>query len=173
MRTVIAAVDASAAARPVVETALSVGALTGATVEAVHVGDGQIEIPEWLAAQSGVSLRVLDGAVEPSLLRTVGEKEVIAAVFGARSAPGGRRPAGRTAMHVLERATKPIVVVPPDAVGVSARPIRRLLVPLEGTSESSRPVLGSVPARRRRDRVGGAPRVHQRDGSAHARPVRP
>jgi hypothetical protein len=43
-------------------------------------------------------------------------------------------------MHILERATKPIIVVPPD-VPASAQQCRRLLVPLEGDEESSRPVL--------------------------------
>lgn len=50
----------------------------------------------------------------------------------------GRRPAGRTAMHVLEVTTKPVVVVPPN--GERAVP-NRLLVPLEGAPASSQPVL--------------------------------
>jgi hypothetical protein len=45
-------------------------------------------------------------------------------------------------MHVLEQTTKPIIVVPPDAaVPAAAHPYRRLLVPLEGAQDSSRPVL--------------------------------
>ena len=67
---------------------------------------------------------------------------VIAAVLGARRTSSGPRPVGRTAMHVLQRATKPIVVVSPDVgVGAAQRSIRRLLVPLEGNIESSRPIL--------------------------------
>ena len=85
---------------------------------------------------------MLAGAVEPTLIRALEDNTVIAAVLGARGTAGGPRPVGHTAMQVLERATKPIVVVPPD-VGVSAqqRSIRRLLVPLEGNVESSRPIL--------------------------------
>src|ERR1019366_1817213 len=96
--------------------------------------------PEALAARAGVAFRLLDGPVETALLRAVGEPAVIAAVLGARGTPAGRRPAGRTALHIVERADKPVVVVPPEAVGVSPRPFRRLLVPLEGTDASSRPV---------------------------------
>ncbi|MGD9701972.1 MAG: hypothetical protein AB7Q42_04370 [Acidimicrobiia bacterium] len=141
MSIVLAALDASAAARPVLATAMGIGELTDAHVEAVHVADGGRETPEWLAAQTQVPLHVLDGAVEQNLVRAVADEAVIAAVLGARATPGGRRPVGRTAMHVLERATKPIVVVPPEALRERPTAIRRLLVPLEGNIESSRPVL--------------------------------
>ncbi len=140
MRTVLAALDASAAARPVLETALGIARLTGATVEAVHVPDGSVETPESLATRSGVPFRLLDGPIEPALLDASAGPDVIAAVLGARATPGGRRPTGPTALRLLERASKPIVVVPPEAVGVSPRPFRRLLLPLEGTQLSSRPV---------------------------------
>lgn len=144
MRTVLAALDTSPAARPVLEVALGVGELTGATVVAVHVTDGGTETPEWLAAHNEIPLRLVEGPVEPALLRAIADPAVIAAVLGARSTPGGRRPAGRTAMHVLQHATKPIVVVPPDAVAGLVRHYRRLLVPLEGDLGSSRPVLASL-----------------------------
>jgi nucleotide-binding universal stress UspA family protein len=140
MRTVVAALDTSAAARPVLETALGLAKLTGSMVAAVHVRDGPTDTPEWLAAHEDVPLRILDGPVEASLLGAVADPAAIIAVFGARATPGGRRPVGRTAMRVLEQVNRPIVIVPPEAVGVSPRPLHRLLVPLEGTTESSRPV---------------------------------
>jgi hypothetical protein len=37
-----------------------------------------------------------------------------------------------------------IIVVPPEAVGVSPRPFHRLLVPLEGSEQSARPVAESL-----------------------------
>ena len=140
MRTVLAALDASAAARAVLETALGIAELTGATVEAVHVHYGSTDTPESLASRSGVPFRLLDGATEPALLDALAGPDVIAAVLGARATPGGRRPTGHTALRVLERANKPIVVVSPESVGVSPRPFHRLLLPLEGTESSSRPV---------------------------------
>jgi hypothetical protein len=141
MKTVLAALDASPAARAVVETALGVGDLMGADVEAVHVGRRPAETLETLAAHHGVPLRLLHGPAERALLDAVAPPHVVAAVLGARATPGGRRPTGRTALAVMQGTNKPTVVVPPDAVGVSPRPFRRLLVPLEGSEETSRPVM--------------------------------
>ena len=141
MSIVLAALDTTAAARPVLETAVRIGQLTGADVETVHVRGGTLEsfeTPKSLAARSGLPFRLLAGPVEPTLLDALGAPEVIAVVLGARSMSGGRHPLGRTALHVLEHADKPVVVVPPGAVSPGA--IQRLLVPLEGTEQSSRPV---------------------------------
>jgi nucleotide-binding universal stress UspA family protein len=140
MRTVLAALDTSPTALPVLETALGIADLTDATIEAVHVRTDPAETPAALAAHRGVRFRLLDGTVDQALLQAVREPVVIAAVIGARGTPGGRRPAGHTALHIVERSDKPVVVVPPVSVGASARPIRRLLIPLEGTDASSRPV---------------------------------
>jgi hypothetical protein len=144
MRSILAALDAGPAARPVLETALGMAELTGSTVDAVHVRDGPTETPESLASRSDVPLRILRGPVTTVLLDAVGDPGVVAGVFGARGTPGGRRPVGRTALQVLERTNKPIVVVPPEAVGVSPRLFRRLLVPLEGSEQSSRPVADAL-----------------------------
>ena len=144
MTTVIAALDASPAARPVLETAIGIGELTGTLVEAIHVQHDTAETPEVLDARSEVPLRLLTGPVGPALLAAIAEAGVLVAVLGARATPHGRRPVGLTARHVLEQTHKPIVVVPPDAVGGPTRPIRRLLVPLEGTGASSRPILETL-----------------------------
>jgi nucleotide-binding universal stress UspA family protein len=141
MRTVLAALDSSPAARPVLQIARALGELTGADVEAVHVADDGAEIPEWLTLRTRVPLRILAGAVEPNLVRAVADDAVIAAAIGARGTAGGPRPVGHTAMHVLEHATKPIVVVPPDLVVDGPHAMRTLLVPLEGNIESSQPIL--------------------------------
>jgi nucleotide-binding universal stress UspA family protein len=139
-RTVLAALDTSAAARPVLETALGLAELTGATVEAVHIRDGPVDTPEGLTTHEDVPLQVLHGPVHASLLAAVAQPAAILAVVGARATPGGRRPVGRTALGVLEHTNKPIAVVPPEAVGISPRPFRRLLIPLEGSEQSSRPI---------------------------------
>lgn len=147
MRTVLAALDSGAAATPVLETALGIGRLMDAGVDAVHVRENSEEVPAAVAERAHVALRTMDGAVHASLLAALAEPDVIAGVFGARGTSAGRRPVGSTALHILERATKPIVVVPPEATGVSPRPFHRLLVPLEGTEESARAVaeaLGSL-----------------------------
>ena len=139
IRIVIAALDETAAARPVLETALRMGELTGAAVEAVHVSEGPQVTPEWLAERSEVPFHVLKGQVVQALLTAIEEPQVIAAVLGARAPTGGRRPVGRTTMRVLQSAGKPVVVVPPEVVAPSA--LKRLLIPLEGTEASSRAML--------------------------------
>jgi nucleotide-binding universal stress UspA family protein len=60
MRKVLAALDASAAARPVIETACGVGQLVDAEVEALHVGDRRVETLDALATQYEVTLRVIE-----------------------------------------------------------------------------------------------------------------
>lgn len=143
MNVVLAAIDTTPAAGAVMAAALGVGDLFGAPVEALHVREGPIEVPAALATQQQVPLRILEGPVESSLLGALSDGDAIAAVFGARSTPTDRRPLGHTALHVLERVRKPIVVVPPDA-GPRRRPLRRLLLPLEGTEQSARPVAESL-----------------------------
>jgi nucleotide-binding universal stress UspA family protein len=140
MRKVLAALDASPAARPVIETARGVGQLVDAEVEALHVGTGPVETLDALATQYGVTLRVIGSPdVTPHVLEAVDAPEVVAIVVGARATPGGRRPTGRTALALVERTQKPTIVVPPDTVG--SRPLKRLLIPLEGSEHSSRAVL--------------------------------
>lgn len=142
MSTVLAALDTTAAARPVMETAVEMGRLMGAGVEVLHVREAPFEpteTPESLAAAGEIPFRLAEGEVGPALLAAAAEPDVQLVVVGARATPGGRRPLGRTASYILEHAVKPVVVVPPEL-----RPpheIRHLLVPLEGTDASSRPVL--------------------------------
>lgn len=136
---VLAALDPSAAARPVLDTALSVARITGGRVEAIHVSDRESETLKTLTERAVVPLRRVAGLVEPTVLTAMAAPDVVIAVIGARSTPSGRRPVGRTARRLLEQATKPVVVVPPDAS--AARTFTRLLMPLEGEAVSSRPVL--------------------------------
>jgi hypothetical protein len=144
MTIVLAALDASLAARAVLETARGIAELMGGAVEAVHVGRHPAETLTTLAAHHDVPLRLLPPPTETSLLGAVAAPDVVAAVVGARATPGGRRPTGHTALAVLQRTHKATVVVPPDAVGVAPRPFRRLLLPLEGSEESSRPVVDGL-----------------------------
>ncbi len=146
MSTVLACLDTSAASGSVLESALKLARLTGADVEAIHLVTDGSETVERLASQNGVGLRLLTGPVEQALREAVAEPGVIAAVLGARGTTGGRRPAGRTTLYILEHIGKPILVVPPDAGGLPPGPFRRLLVPLEGTDASSRLVAEALSA---------------------------
>lgn len=138
MTTVLAAVDPSPVTTAVVATARGLAELVGADVEALHVIDEGTGGAEVAPAIDGVPVRTVRGPVPASLVAALEAEDVVAGVFGARAAPGGRQPAGRTALHVLGQATKPVVVVPPG--GAPSRRLRRLLLPLEGTTPTSRPV---------------------------------
>lgn len=137
MNTVLAALDCSAADGPVMETALGVAELLGAAVKAVHVGEGPAVTAEGAAAMAGVPLHLLAGPVVKALLAELDAPEVAAGVLGARGLPSGRRPAGGTVLRVLEQTGKPVVVVPPEAFAVCPRPLRRLLLPMDGTDLTS------------------------------------
>lgn len=140
MSVILAAVDDTDSAGRVIETAGAVGQLTGADVHAVHARMSRsdpVSTPESAAAE--VPFTVLEGSPESTLLAAASASDVVAMVIGAGSRSGRRRPVGHTARTILEGADKPVVVVPPGA-GPS-HPIRRLLVPLEGTETSSRPLL--------------------------------
>ena len=176
MTTLLAALDTSPSAAAVLDTALRLGELTGATIEAVHVREGPTESPEWLAAQAGVHLRVLEGPVRKSLLAAIGQADVDAAVLGARATSSGhRRAIGGTALHVLQLTDKPVAVVPPD-MARDREPFHRLLVPLEGSEHSSAPIVDTlVPPHRHRRGTRRAPRLHRRhdptgDGPPEPRP---
>jgi|HigsolmetaAR201D_1030396.scaffolds.fasta_scaffold09615_2 hypothetical protein len=146
MSTVLAAVDASPAARPVVEAAIRFGELTDSPVEMVHVVEADAEVPRWLAAQFDLQLRLLEGPVDAALAEAVAEQRVGAAVVGARSTPGGKRPVGHAAFGLLASTTKPVVVVPPEApLGVEHH-YRRLLLPIEGDATLSRATIEQLDA---------------------------
>jgi nucleotide-binding universal stress UspA family protein len=144
MRTVLAAIDGSAASRAVLEAAVGLGVLLDAAVEAIHVPEDGGDEAVAVAEHVGIVLRLVEGPVDKALLEALDAPDVIAAVVGARATPGGRRPVGRTAMRLLEAARQPVVVVPPEAVQTKARPLHRLLVPLEGSEESAGPVLADL-----------------------------
>lgn len=142
MSVVLAALDDSDAALRVIETAVAVGQLTGADVHGVYARarrSDPVSVPETAAEREDVSFTVLEGRPESTLLAAAGATDVVAIVIGTGSRYGRRRPVGRTTRAILENADKPVVVVPPGTVLSS--PIQRLLIPLEGTEVSSRPLL--------------------------------
>lgn len=73
-----------------------------------------------------------------TLLESLDRAEVVALVLGAGPSVGADQ-IGAPARAVAERARKPVVLVPPGTAAPSA--IRSVLLPLEGTPGTSRPVL--------------------------------
>jgi nucleotide-binding universal stress UspA family protein len=135
MKKILAALDNSLAAKPVLGTASALAAAVDAHVEAVHVEIDGDRNARNIAAAAGVPLRTLQGAVVDSLVAAGTAEDVVALVLGARGTPGGRRPLGATAAAVATALPKPLVVVPPEADPPAA--FRRILVPLEGSRSTS------------------------------------
>lgn len=129
MSRVIAAIDNSAAAGPVLSTAAAVAELFGADLEALHVQEKGSEAAQAAAEAADVKLHLVTGSTVSRIVEAAKPQEVVAVVLGARGTPGGRRPAGHIATAVVTSVLKPVVVVPPDYV-CPVR-MRRILVPLE------------------------------------------
>jgi nucleotide-binding universal stress UspA family protein len=135
MTTVVAAIDNSAAARPVLATALAVAGLLGAEPDAVHVRENGDRTARLAATAAGITLRTLEGPQVETLIREGEEDNVSAVVAGARGTPSGRRPAGHVALSLIQALQKPVALVPPQT---KAPPrLARFLIPLDGTGQTA------------------------------------
>lgn len=129
MRTIIAALDNSLAAKPVLTTARALADLLGAETIAVHVALDGARVARNTAENAGLPLQVLRGPVVEHLLDRARTEEVVALVLGTHGTPGDRRPLGSTAVSIATSLQKPVVVVPPDTRTAGA--LRRALIPIE------------------------------------------
>jgi nucleotide-binding universal stress UspA family protein len=136
---VIAALDDSAAARPVLGTALALGELLDASVEALHVPVDDRSTARSVADEAGVTLREASGNPSDEIVAAIDDDDAVA-VLGARSLPHGRRPAGHVVLDVIQRTDTPIVIVPPDYAVSSFKGGNQILVPLDGTVDAARAV---------------------------------
>jgi nucleotide-binding universal stress UspA family protein len=135
MTKVIAALDNSLAATPVLTTALALGKLLDASVEPFHIKTNGDRVARNAAEAAGLVLHSVTGSVVERLTEVAASDETAAVVLGARATPAGPRPLGSTALAVATSLAKPIVVVPPDAV--PARVFRQVLVPVEAGVSSA------------------------------------
>lgn len=142
-QSVLAAFERDAAASAVLGTAERFAEIANATVEGVHAGTSLPGTLATLTRRAGVTLRLVPGPPDRGLLAELERPGVRAIVMGAGHEHRGHHPAGPTTRYVAERSTKPVVVVPIDGEGVHGE-LRRLLVPLEGTESSSRPILEAL-----------------------------
>ena len=114
MTTVLAAIDTSACAGPVLDTATHVAALFDATARALHVREDDSDAPNRLARAAGSSCarRQVSPCQPSSRLRAPGRRR--ARPRRPRRA-GGPATGRSTALDVITRVAKPVVVVPPHA----------------------------------------------------------
>jgi len=136
MKTVIAAIDNSAASRPVLAMARAVASALGSTLDVVHVTEDGNETAHASAQAAGAALRTVAGDPIEQLVLAVADKDVVALVLGARGGLGGPRPAGHLALALAGQTDKPVVVVPPNAE--PPQQLHRVLVAMEGTPGKAR-----------------------------------
>lgn len=137
MTRLLAAIDNSAAARPVLDTATAIAIRLEADVVALHVTEGDHMTATAVAEAAGIPLAIRQGEPTKVIIEMLHQEGVAMAVLGLRAEPGGRRPAGSTAVAVAEAAHKPVVVVPPEHRWGPLTLLRRVLVPLDGTEASA------------------------------------
>ena len=129
-------------------TARALADMLDAAVVAMHVGEDGVPSPEALANAARVEFRQARGAPLEGIVSAANEADVVALVLGSRGASAGPRPAGATALEVITRTAKPVVLVPPNA-----RPpqrFTRLLLPIEGTGEAPSALSDIIDAAHRR-----------------------
>jgi nucleotide-binding universal stress UspA family protein len=137
---ILAAIDASAAARPVLDTAVALGSTLRLRVVAFHVRQDGPEAERLLADRAGVELRLAAGAPAEAIAAALAGEDAALVVLGLRGHPAGPRPAGGTALAVATRADKPVVAVPPEPRDPAPPSLHRVLVPLDGTAAAARAV---------------------------------
>ena len=137
MSRVLVAIGGEPASGVVLEVARAMADLLDADVDAIHVHDPAI------GPRQGIdpAARLVEGEVPARLLEESSADDVEAVVVGIRAMPGGGRPAGHVALHLLQRTRLPVVAVPPD-VAPQARSLSRPLIPLEGVRPPSAEVMG-------------------------------
>jgi len=146
--TVLAAIEADACAQPILTTATALANLFHATVAAVHAHENGAGSPRELARAFRAPLCEVCGPAVEQIVAAAGQPEVVALAIGARGVHGGPQPAGRTALEIITRVPKPVAVVPPHAQ--PRQEITRLLVPLDGTRESSQALEDTIKLAHRR-----------------------
>jgi nucleotide-binding universal stress UspA family protein len=140
MTAILVAVDAVDSAAPVLDTGRAVAKLLGASLRLIHVRETDDAAAAVASRLNGERLEVVAGDPATEIIRAVADPEVVLVVVGARGDPDDPRPAGHTALAIVGQADKPVLVVPPRKLTTEVPRIRRALVPLEGTAESTEAV---------------------------------
>lgn len=135
MNTIIAAIDDSAAARPVVSMAAALGRILNASVEALHVSDHKGQTAFATARSFGVQCRTCTGDPLTLILERAADQDVIAVAVGARRRLNGRH-VGHLARQVADAIEKPLLVVPPESQSTGR--LHRVVIAMEGTRAKAR-----------------------------------
>jgi hypothetical protein len=134
MSVLLAAVDNSAAAQPVLAFARELARLMSAEVEAVCVEEHEgAATAEEMTRLARVRVHRRSGEVARAIESVAHERDAVAVVIGARRLPSGATPAGHVTLDLVQSLEVPVAIVPPQ---VRVHPIGRVLVAVEGNGES-------------------------------------
>jgi len=134
MTIVLAALDDSAACRPILQISTWAAKLIGADLVAVHVQeDGSGETARATAESFDVPLLVRSGDTVAEICAAAQELHASGVAVGARSFPGGASPAGHVALALAQQVTVPVMIIPPDATN---HRVDRILIALERNGDS-------------------------------------
>jgi nucleotide-binding universal stress UspA family protein len=134
MTRVIAAIDNSDAMHPVLAAAEIVALVYEGDIDVIHVNakdSGELE------AMAGRHVRFIPGEVSQVIVDEIAPEDVLIAVMGSREHAHADGSAGHVALDVATRIEKPLVLVPPEWPPLGPKDHLRLLVPLDGTEETS------------------------------------
>jgi nucleotide-binding universal stress UspA family protein len=135
MSKIVACIDNSAAAHPVLAAALAIAPVLGASVEALNVVEDSDQTARAAAQDMGTPLRTVHGDPLEQITIASAAPDVVAVVIGVRALPTGGR-TGHVALAVANRVDTPVLVVPPDAQPPTL--VRRVLIAMEGTQTNAR-----------------------------------
>jgi hypothetical protein len=133
---VLAAVDDSICAATVLRTAALIGGALRLPTTALYVCEADDHAVHARAAETGIPLRVVTGAPVDRIAEAFARVGTIG-VLGARARQDDPRPAGGVAASVITVVSGPIVVVGPRTEAPRHRALARLVVPLDGTTETA------------------------------------
>lgn len=141
MSTVLAAVDDSLAAGPVITAAVAIAPLLGSSVEAVHFGEDTGHTARECAERAGVPFRNVPGDPAEGLTQLCLD-DVTAVVVGTRDGAAETGPVGHLALDLAERLPRPLLVVPQQYTPSDG--VERVLVALEGSPGRAKPLRHAV-----------------------------
>lgn len=143
MNRMLAAIDNSLAAGPVLRMAQTVAPMLGARVEAIHVaGHDNGHMSHNDATALGVAVRDVNGDPVDVLTALALADDVVGVAIGARDRTGGVRELGHVALALADAADKPILIVPPESVAPAQ--LTRVIAAVKGTRDRSRPLRRAV-----------------------------
>jgi nucleotide-binding universal stress UspA family protein len=145
VRLVLAAIDDTPAARPVLATTVAIAHVLKLSPAAVYARGKGLHVPDKDAAALGVPLSIVDAPPVTAIVETAERPDVELVVLALHGQPAGHA-AGHTALAVMAQLTKPVVVVPPEDP-VRDHP-KRMLFPLDGTQAASAAVQSMITALR-------------------------